>query len=91
MKKNRSKKSRVRVPLMSQTAAKNRQGWRVGTLVPDGYYWAKSGWVQKENPLSQLRQKIEERKRRKLVKMEAHISQDPDFRHNSFRLINIME
>jgi hypothetical protein len=36
--------------------------------------------IQKENPLSQLRQKIEERKRRKLVKMEGHISQDPDFR-----------
>jgi hypothetical protein len=43
--------------------------------------------MQKENPLSQLRQKIEERKRRKLVKMEGHISQDPDFRLHCFRLI----
>jgi hypothetical protein len=41
-------------------------------------------FLQKENPLSQLRQKIEERKRRKLVKMEGHISQDLDPRHDPF-------
>jgi hypothetical protein len=45
--------------------------------------------MQKENPLSQLRQKIEERKRRKLVKMEGHISQDPDFRLHLFPLYQI--